>query len=68
MTRKRLALAKQLLLGTSLSISEIARMAGYGTTKYFTELFRKREGMTPGKYRERAMRHLLSKKDRYFTQ
>lgn len=62
LTRKRLALAKQLLLGTSLSISEIARMAGYGTTKYFTELFRKREGMTPGKYRERAMRHLLSKK------
>lgn len=61
LTRKRLALAKQLLLGTRLSIKEVARMSGYRTPKYFTELFRSREGVTPGKYRERGMRHLLSK-------
>lgn len=60
-TRKRLALAKQLLLGTSLSIKEVARMAGYGTAKYFTDLFRSRVGTTPGRYRARGMRHLLSK-------
>src|SRR5690606_30226457 len=61
LTRKRLALAKQLLLGTSLSIKEIARMSGYRTPKYFAEVFRHREGVTPGRYRQRAMRHLLSK-------
>lgn len=60
-TRKRLALAKQLLLSTSLSIEEVARMAGYGTAKYFAELFRSRVGMTPGQYRARGMRHVLSK-------
>ena len=65
-TRKRLALAKQLLLSTSLSIEEVARMAGYGTAKYFSELFRNRVGMTPGRYRARGMRHLLSKNHGFF--
>lgn len=61
LTRKRLDYAKQLLLTTPLSVKEVARLVGYETAKYFTELFRSREGVTPGKYRQRAMRHLLSK-------
>lgn len=67
LTRKRLHFAKQLLLGTPLSVKEISRMSGYQTPKYFIELFRSREGMTPRKYRERGMKHLLSNNHGIFS-
>lgn len=51
-TRKRIQIAKKLLLTTNLSIEEIAQEAGYQTTKYFIKLFKEYEGITPSKYRK----------------
>nr|WP_220185934.1 response regulator [Paenactinomyces guangxiensis] len=51
LTRKRLELAKSLLLSTSLSIQEISRKVGYQTAKYFIKIFKDYEGVTPGNYR-----------------
>lgn len=61
LTRKRMHFAKRLLLGSGFSINEIARMCGYQTPKHFVQLFRRREGTTPGKYRTKGLNHLLSK-------
>ncbi|OYD08791.1 response regulator transcription factor [Paludifilum halophilum] len=52
LTRKRLQLAKSLLLSSSLSIDEIAKKTGYQTAKYFIKIFKNNEGVTPGKYRK----------------
>jgi two-component system, response regulator YesN len=51
-TRKKLQIAKNLLLTTNLSIEEIARETGYQTAKYFIKLFKEFEGITPSKYRK----------------
>jgi len=50
-TRRKLQRAKELLLGSNLSISEIAERVGYQTTKYFHRLFRAYEGCSPGQFR-----------------
>ncbi len=47
----RLYVAKNLLITTSKSISEIAAEVGYHQTSYFIEQFRERYGMSPLKYR-----------------
>ncbi|MDF2039991.1 response regulator [Cytobacillus oceanisediminis] len=52
LTRKRLQLAKKLLITTDLPIDEVARQAGYQTAKYFIKLFKDSEGVTPSKYRK----------------
>jgi len=44
--------AKQLLLETNQSVSEIADFLGFGTQSYFGEVFRKQTGTSPSKYRE----------------
>ncbi|MFC4320467.1 response regulator transcription factor [Litchfieldia salsa] len=51
-TRSRLQLAKQLLINTDKTITNIAEEAGYGTSKYFIKLFKEHEGLTPSKYRK----------------
>lgn len=51
-TRKKLQIAKNLLLTTDLPIDEIAQKAGYQTAKYFIKLFKEFEGITPSKYRK----------------
>jgi len=48
----RLRRAKDLLIGSGHSISEIAEKCGYHNTEHFCRQFRKNVGMTPGKYRE----------------
>jgi len=50
----RLALAKELLRGSTLSMSEIAARAGYGDIFQFSKQFRQRTGQTPSAYRARA--------------
>jgi two-component system response regulator YesN len=47
----RLKKAKQLLLNTNLSCTEISLKVGYKDQSYFTRVFRQQEGLTPGKYR-----------------
>jgi AraC-like DNA-binding protein len=47
----RIDRAKQLLLESSLPISEISLQVGYTNFSHFTQVFRKSTGVTPGDYR-----------------
>jgi YesN/AraC family two-component response regulator len=47
----RIDRAKQLLLESSLPISEISLQIGYTNFSYFTNIFRKETGVTPSDYR-----------------
>lgn len=49
--QKRLSLAKQKLLYTDQSISEIALSCGFGSFSYFSALFKKNETISPGAFR-----------------
>jgi AraC family L-rhamnose operon transcriptional activator RhaR len=51
LTHLRLERARQLLLDRDLPIKQVARAVGYPDTHYFTTLFGKRTGMTPGQFR-----------------
>lgn len=47
---QRIALSKQLLAYTSLSITEIAERCGFGSIYYFSKYFKEREGRSPKAY------------------
>lgn len=47
---QRIALSKQLLAYTSLSITEIAERCGFGSIYYFSKFFKEREGRSPKAY------------------
>ncbi len=49
---KRMRLARQLLLNTYYTISEVAGICGFSGGNYFTRAFKQYYGVTPGKYRE----------------
>ncbi|MDO8544460.1 MAG: AraC family transcriptional regulator [Opitutaceae bacterium] len=51
LTRLRLDRACHLLLRTELGLVQIALECGFGDQSYFTRVFRKRIGQTPGDYR-----------------
>lgn len=55
-TELRMDKAKDLLADMQHSISEVAALSGYNDTKYFTKLFKKKNGCTPGEYRNLAIR------------
>lgn len=48
---RRLARARELLLATDLSITEVALAAGFGDHSYFTRLFSREIGIPPSRYR-----------------
>jgi len=48
----RIEQAKDLLLGSDMKITDIADRVGY-QNNYFTRVFKKYEGITPGQYRDR---------------
>ena len=48
---KRIERAKELLLTTKRSVSEIGRTVGFADANYFTRIFKKEEGRTPKQYR-----------------
>lgn len=50
--KKRISVAKILLETTKYYIGEIAELVGFNSQSYFSQLFKKRVGITPGKYRE----------------
>jgi len=52
----RLARVKADLAGSDLPLKSIARRAGFSSVQHLANLFRSREGLTPGRYR-RDMRH-----------
>ena len=51
LTNIRLLRASKLLQETTLPIGDIAAACGFSSGNYFTKLFRKQIGMTPGKFR-----------------
>lgn len=53
-TRRRMARAQTLLGSTRQSVQRIAAQCGYSNYNYFTALFRRTVGMTPGEYRKLA--------------
>ena len=50
----RVQKAKQLLLTTSCRTFEIAELTGFGSVKYFGQVFRQYTQMSPGQYRTQA--------------
>ena len=52
--KKRIDMAKYLLNATSLPVAEIGTRVGFDYPSYFTSCFKKSEGMTPQKYREKS--------------
>ena len=51
LSAKRIQYAKELMRDESLSTAAIAEMCGYNDYFYFTKVFKKVAGMSPGKYR-----------------
>ncbi len=51
-TRRRIGLAQNLLISTSLPVSEIAARVGYPSPSHFNDRFAKNVGMSPRAYRK----------------
>lgn len=60
LTKKRLDEAKKILLTTDLSIHEVSSMIGYENTNHFINIFKKYAGLTPGKFRQKALEDRFS--------
>jgi AraC family transcriptional regulator, transcriptional activator of pobA len=56
---RKLIEAKNLLVSTGKTISEISFELGYNEKSYFTNVFKKKSGLTPGEFRN-EMRKLIS--------
>lgn len=54
LNRVRVDKSKMLLLSGDMSIAEISRLVGFTDQSYFNKVFRKSEGMTPNKFREKG--------------
>ena len=50
--KKRIAVAKQLLAKTSLSITDVSNRVGFSYSSYFTKTFKEHTGMTPQEFRQ----------------
>jgi AraC-like DNA-binding protein/mannose-6-phosphate isomerase-like protein (cupin superfamily) len=55
-TERRMNAARNLLVSSTLNISEISQASGYDDPSYFTRVFRKETGLTPRLYRDRALK------------
>lgn len=53
LTEIRMNKATEFLRNSNMNISEIAEEVGFIRSRYFTEIFKKRKGMTPSEYRNR---------------
>lgn len=51
----RVAKAKELLAGSSLSVGQIAERCGYENVYYFSNAFKKETGLSPRNYRQSAL-------------
>ena len=53
-TAKRIQLAKELLLHSALSVSEICERVGFSNSTYFCRLFKQKTGISPLRYRKNS--------------
>ena len=51
---RRIREGRHMLENTSYSLSQIAHSIGFSSPSYFSQSFRKAEGMSPAEYRKRA--------------
>ena len=51
---KRIEESKYLLAETDLSMSQIAQLLGFSSLSYFSQVFRRTQGVTPMEYRQRT--------------
>ena len=51
LTSRRLARAKELLAATDMTLAEIAIVCGFTDQSYFTQIFARYEGSSPGRWR-----------------
>lgn len=56
LTQKRISSAKKLLENMDMNITEISSAVGFNDSMYFSQVFRKYEGMPPLKYRKRNIK------------
>lgn len=54
MIDRRISESKYLLTETDLSMSQIARLLGFSSLSYFSQVFRKTQGISPMEYRHNA--------------
>lgn len=59
LTQLRIAQSKKLLWNSHIPISDIAEQCGFGCQQYFSRVFKKETGMTPGQYRREAYLNYL---------
>ncbi|MBP3382277.1 MAG: helix-turn-helix domain-containing protein [Clostridia bacterium] len=57
LNRVRVTKAKELLRDRQLKLTDICLMVGYEDQSYFTRVFKKLEGISPGRYRNKVLAH-----------
>ncbi|MEZ5059056.1 MAG: helix-turn-helix transcriptional regulator [Saprospiraceae bacterium] len=57
---RKLIEAKNLLISTEKTVSEIAHELGYNEGSYFSKVFKKKAGQSPGEFREEMKNSLIS--------
>lgn len=57
LTNRRIHHARNLLINTSLSVSDISIKCGFNSSTYFIDCFKKSIGMTPRAFREQIPQH-----------
>ena len=53
-SNSRIDRAKRLLSTTDLTLTDVARQSGFSSVQYFSQVFKKMSGLTPGEYRRNA--------------
>lgn len=63
LTHVRMEEARKLLTTTSYSVAEIAMKVGFRDARYFSQVFKKHAGKTPGSYRRDEASRILSSRE-----
>ena len=62
---RRMSVAAQLLAEQrAIPVSGVARLVGYRNASYFARMFRRRYGLSPAAFRDRALRHAAATRER----
>lgn len=63
LTHVRMEEARKLLVNTSYSVAEISMRVGFRDARYFSQVFKKHAGKTPGTYRRDEASRILSSRE-----